>query len=121
MRRRAPVGLVALLIVGLGLTVSLGDAPRANAATICAAGGAIGGCVTAWTVDAPEFDAPAAVVVDPPVLVIVAAPPLLAPADAAPRTHLLRLAPKTSPPGSPVLAMLDPSRTRRPHDSGSRL
>lgn len=119
MRRRAPVGLVALLVVGLGLTVSLGDAPRASATTISAPVGAIGGCVTAWAVDAPEFDAPAAVVVDPPVLVTVAATPLLALADAAARTHLLRLAPKTSPPGSPVLAASDPQRTRRPHDSRS--
>jgi hypothetical protein len=115
-RRRAPVGVVALLIVGVALTVTVRDAPTVDAATISAAH-RVGGCDADWTIDAPEFDAPAAVVIDAPTVAITEAAPLRAPASAAPRRHLLRLAPKTSPPGS--LAPTAP-RTRGSHEHGTR-
>ena len=116
-RRRAPVGVVALLIVGVALTITVHDAPTVDVAMISPAHAPLGGCVADWTIDAPEFDAPTTVAIDAPTRVVVAAASLPAPESAAPRRHLLRLAPKTSPPGS--LAPPDP-RTRGSHEHGPR-
>jgi hypothetical protein len=96
--RRAPIGLVALLIVGLGLSITAADAPCNGATSIAPAHGYIGAGPIDWTIDAPEFDAPSAIAYAPPARAIVTRATHAAPIELADRTNVLRFAPKTSPP-----------------------
>ena len=98
MSRRAPIGLVALLVVGLGLSITVADAPCNGPTSIASAHGCIGACPVDWTIDAPEFDAPPVISYAPPARAVLSYATHAAPIALTDRTDVLRFAPKTSPP-----------------------
>jgi hypothetical protein len=90
--------LATVMCAGLGLAIAPSNAPTHDQPTLTCAHQTPCAAAIDWTIDTPDFVAPAAVAA-PTRPAVATRDPAAAPApDVAPRAEVLDVAPKTSPP-----------------------
>ena len=90
--------VASLLVLGIALAISPDDVPTRDHARIGAPSPTFALGFIDWTIDAPDFVAPAQILLPVPRIQVVAIEIWTAPSVREPAHDVLRVAPKTSPP-----------------------